>query len=255
MKKKIGLIIGGILLMSSLTGCATKNKAEIEQSFDKVLAMYPTKNLEDFYDMEGYRDSEFDKNDKGVWVLNSSMSISKSEDSGLVTEGMIVRINRNTKKIKGKYYTMTAWNDLSKPVEEKEYPVVYTKDGFQLEESISNNNNVAEKIKKFQFFVQYANFKKLNTYKNMKKMYNPEVPIYELEYELTNEDKNVQALREKYDIPTDKAPTLLLKGRGDLDGSSVGYKQLEFTFDKQIDVFFNDSINFQPVSRGDLINE
>ncbi|MFB1051258.1 Csa1 family protein [Paraliobacillus sp. JSM ZJ581] len=101
MMKKIGLIIGIILFISSLTGCNTKNKAEIEQSFDKVLAMYPTKNLEDFYDMEGYRDSEFDKNDKGVWVLHSSMSMSESEDSGLVTEGMIVRINQNTKKQMG----------------------------------------------------------------------------------------------------------------------------------------------------------
>ncbi len=31
--------------------------------------MYPIKNLEDLYDKEGYRDDEFDKNDKGTWKI------------------------------------------------------------------------------------------------------------------------------------------------------------------------------------------
>ncbi|WGZ25897.1 Csa1 family protein, partial [Staphylococcus aureus] len=30
-------------------------------------SMYPIKNLEDLYDKEGYRDDQFDKNDKGTW--------------------------------------------------------------------------------------------------------------------------------------------------------------------------------------------
>ncbi|WP_262374771.1 tandem-type lipoprotein, partial [Staphylococcus aureus] len=29
---------------------------------------YPTKNLEDFYDKEGFRDEEFEKGDKGTWI-------------------------------------------------------------------------------------------------------------------------------------------------------------------------------------------
>ncbi|EWU39652.1 hypothetical protein V410_00520, partial [Staphylococcus aureus W89268] len=31
---------------------------------EKTLSMYPIKNLEDLYDKEGYRDDQFDKNDK-----------------------------------------------------------------------------------------------------------------------------------------------------------------------------------------------
>ena len=79
-------------------------------------------------------------------------------------------------------------------------------------------------------------------------MYNSEVPMYELEYQLTNEDPNVKALRERYDIPTQTAPTLLLKGRGSLDGSSVGYKSIELTFDKKVDVFYSDFIDYQPAT-------
>ncbi|EOH98817.1 tandem lipoprotein [Enterococcus moraviensis ATCC BAA-383] len=251
--KKLYLFLGGLMILSGLGGCETKNKAEIEQSFDKVLAMYPTPNLESFYDMEGYRDDEFNKDDKGVWLLHSSMSISESEDSGLVTEGMVLRMNRNTKTAKGYYYTDTTWNELSKNTEEKRYPVMYDGRGFHLVKD-TNDANLKEKIHNFQFFVQYGNFSKLDTYKNLRKMYNSEVPMYELEYQLTNTDKNVESLREKYDISTEKAPTLLLKGRGDLDGSSVGYKEIEFTFDKKIGIFFSDSIDFQPLSQEDIIN-
>jgi uncharacterized lipoprotein (TIGR01742 family) len=240
--------------MSGLTGCETKNKAEIEQSFDKVLAMYPTKNLEDFYDLEGYRDDEFDPNDKGIWVLYSSMSISTSEDSGLESEGMVLRMNRNNRKATGYYYTITFWNDLSKPKGEKRYPVTYDNNGFHLKEN-GVDKLIKDKVGNFQFFVQYGDFKKLDSYENIRKMYNPNVPMYELEYELTNEDPNVQALRERYDIPTENAPTLLLKGRGNLEGSSVGYKELEIRFSKKPSVVFDDSIDFQPLSEEDIINE
>lgn len=56
------------------------------------------------------------------------------------------------------------------------------------------------------------------------------MPSYSAEYQLRNDDYNVQQLRKKYDIPTKQAPKLLLKGDGDLKGSSVGSKELEFTF-------------------------
>ena len=39
--------------------------------------MYPIKNLEDLYDKEGFRDENFDKDDKGTWILNSQMSIQR----------------------------------------------------------------------------------------------------------------------------------------------------------------------------------
>ncbi|POC75481.1 tandem-type lipoprotein, partial [Vibrio vulnificus] len=44
-----------------------KKENEIKESFSKTLNMYPIKNLEDLYDKEGYRDEEFDKDDKGEW--------------------------------------------------------------------------------------------------------------------------------------------------------------------------------------------
>ena len=74
------------------------------------------------------------------------------------------------------------------------------------------------------------------------------MPSYSAEYDLENSDYNVKQLRERYDIPTKKAPKLVLKGTGDLKGSSVGTKDLEFTFiqNKQENIYFTDSIYFNP---------
>lgn len=48
------------------------------------LRMYPVKNLEGFYDKEGYRDEAFDKNDKGTWILLSEMVIKRKTDDKLI---------------------------------------------------------------------------------------------------------------------------------------------------------------------------
>ena len=48
---------------------------QIKENFNKTLSLYPTKNLEDFYDKEGFRDEEFDKGDKGTWIVDSEMVV------------------------------------------------------------------------------------------------------------------------------------------------------------------------------------
>ncbi len=252
-RNRLFLIIGGVAIMIGLAGCGIKGKEEVEQGFESVLAMYPTKNIMDFYDMEGYRDEEFDKEDKGVWLLNSDMSINQTKESPLISEGMLLRLNRNTRKAKGYYYIRTIPQEVERPVLEEKFPITYDAQGFHLiEPTDQENKELREKLDNFQFFVQYVEFKHLDQYENLRKMYNPEVPMYELEYQLTNEDVNVKELRNRYDIPTETAPTLLLKGQGELSGDSVGYKTLEFTFDKNVNVYFTDSIDFQPVSWEDM---
>ncbi|MBL1224127.1 tandem-type lipoprotein [Enterococcus sp. BWR-S5] len=237
-----GVIILGIIATSLLSGCETKSKAEVEQSFDKVLAMYPTKNLMDFYDMEGYRDSEFAEDDKGTWILQSRMSVEKEEDDTLFSEGMVLKMNRNKQTAEGYYYE----KETNLPDrKETRYLVTYDESGFHVTDS-SVTSDIKEKIEKFQFFVQYGEFGELDKYENLREMYNPEVPLYELEYQLTNDNSNVQQLRKRYDISSDKVPTLLLKGRGALDGSSVGYKSMEIRFSKDPAIVFADSISYQP---------
>ncbi|WP_141762955.1 tandem-type lipoprotein, partial [Staphylococcus sp. HMSC62D11] len=110
------------------------------------------------------------------------------------------------------------------------------------------NDKLKKEIENFKFFVQYGNFKDFKDYKNGDISYNPNVPSYSAKYQLSNDDYNVQQLRKRYNIPTKQAPELKLKGDGDLKGSSIGSKDLEFTFveNKKENIFFTDSVQFTP---------
>ncbi|MBR9070568.1 tandem-type lipoprotein, partial [Staphylococcus aureus] len=110
------------------------------------------------------------------------------------------------------------------------------------------DDKLKKEIEDFKFFVQYGDFKDIKDYKDGDISYNPNVPSYSAEYQLSNNDYNVKQLRKRYNIPTNKAPKLLLKGDGDLKGSSVGSRSLEFTFveNKEENIFFTDSVQFTP---------
>ncbi len=129
----------------------------------------------------------------------------------------------------------------------KKYPVVMKHNKIIPTKPIPDDK-LKKEIENFKFFVQYANFKDINDYKNGDISYNPNVPSYSAKYQLNNNDYNVEQLRKRYDIPTNQAPKLLLKGTGYLKGSSVGYKHLEFTFveNKKENIFFTDAVQFTP---------
>ncbi|MCL7624065.1 tandem-type lipoprotein Lpl7, partial [Staphylococcus aureus] len=131
--------------------------------------------------------------------------------------------------------------------DERKYPVKMENNKIITLKPI-DDEKVKKEIEEFKFFVQYGNFKELENYKDGEVTYNPEAPIYSAQYQLKNSDYNVEQLRKRYNITTKKAPKLLLKGSGNLKGSSVGYKNIEFTFveNKEENIYFTDSINFNP---------
>ena len=113
--------------------------------------MYPIKNLEDLYDKEGYRDEEFDKDDKGTWLLHSEMAIQrKGED--LETRGMVLKINRNTRTSKGNYIINKISTD-SKGVSRNTQKIPCKMENNKIipTERIENFN-VKKEIEEFKFF-------------------------------------------------------------------------------------------------------
>ncbi|WP_305808850.1 tandem-type lipoprotein [Staphylococcus epidermidis] len=242
-----------LILTFFICGCGSMTKEfnkeeKIKKSFEKTLSMYPIKNLEDLYDKEGYRDEEFDKDDKGTWLLHSEMAIQrKGED--LETRGMVLKINRNTQTSKGDYITnKITYDNKGRPQSNKKKYPVKMKNNEIIPIKKIEDSKIKREIGEFKFFAQYADFKQLKDYKNGNISYNPNVPSYSAEYDLENSDYNVKQLRERYDIPTKQAPKLLLKGTGDLKGSSIGTKDVEFTFTegKQENIYFSDSMYFNP---------
>ncbi|QNW23155.1 tandem-type lipoprotein [Staphylococcus aureus] len=252
MIKRVNKLVLGIsllfLVISITAGCGMGKEAEIKKSFEKTLSMYPIKNLEDLYDKEGYRDDQFDKNDKGTWIVNSQMAI-QNKGEALKIKGMLLKIDRNTRSAKGFYYTNEIKTEKYEVAQDnqKKYPVKMINNKFISTEEVKEEN-IKKEIENFKFFVQYGNFKDLSKYKDGDISYNPEVPSYSAKYQLTNDDYNVKQLRKRYDIPTNKAPKLLLKGTGNLKGSSVGYKKIEFTFleNKNENIYFTDSLHLEP---------
>ena len=242
----IVLIIGGIWYSMKL-----KKENEIKESFSKTLKMYPIKNLEDLYDKEGCRDEEFDKDDKGEWILQSTMNVEK--DGGeLVSEGMVIYMSRNTKETQGSYNIEKVYEDKNGRLKHKEIkvPIKFKKNKIILNKEIKDKK-LKNKIEKFKFFAQYANFKNLEKYKNGDIDYNPEVPSYSAKYQLSNGDSNVKKIREIYKVPTKKAPKFTMKGTGKLSGDSLGNQSIEYTFEegKKNNIYFTDSLEFQPTAK------
>ncbi|WP_201721159.1 tandem-type lipoprotein [Staphylococcus aureus] len=252
MMKRLNKLVLGIsflfLVISITAGCGIGKEAEIKKSFEKTLSMYPIKNLEDLYDKEGYRDDQFDKNDKGTWIINSEMVV-QPKGERMKSKGMVLYMNRNTKTTTGRYIVSETLHDEDgRPKsKDKEYPVKMVDNKIIPTKGIKDEN-IKKEIENFKFFAQYGNFKDLSKYKDGDISYNPEAPIYSAKYQLTNNDYNVKQLRKRYDIPTNKAPKLLLKGSGNLKGSSVGYKKIEFTFveKKGENIYFSDGLQFNP---------
>ncbi|HAR4656765.1 tandem-type lipoprotein [Staphylococcus aureus] len=251
--KKLMLGICLVLLIILIVGYVIMTKinsrsAQIKDTFNQTLKLYPTKNLEDFYDKEGFRDQEFEKGDKGNWIVDSEMVI-ELKDKKMESRSMVLYINRNTRTTKGNFIVRELWEDSKGYAQSKDtkYPVKMEHNRIIPTKPIADDK-LRKEIEDFKFFVQYGDFKDINDYKDGDISYNPNVPSYSAKYQLKNDDYNVKQLRKRYNIPTNKAPKLLLKGDGDLKGSSIGSKNLEFTFveNKEENIYFSDSINFKP---------
>lgn len=68
---------------------------------------------------EGYRDEEFEKEDKGTWIINSEMNIQK-KGQAMKSRGMVLYMNRNTRKTTGHFYTNIITEDKKGRVHNKE---------------------------------------------------------------------------------------------------------------------------------------
>ena len=237
-------IIGVFVSMLILNGCSKER--QILKSFEETLSTYPTPNLEDWYEREGYRDKNFKKNDKGTWILQSSVSAPKDND--FMTEGMVLKLNRNTKKATGYYFVTDVFQNEKGFLSDKErrYPVKMEKNKIILTKEV-NDAKLKTKIENFEFFSQYGKFKDLKEYGEGDITYNPNVPSYSAEYQLTNEDDNVKEIRKHFNIQEKKAPKLELRGTGDLKGSSIGSRRLHYYFNKgEKMISVRDSVVYKP---------
>ncbi|MBU7196550.1 tandem-type lipoprotein, partial [Staphylococcus aureus] len=146
------ILIVGYVIMTKTNG----RNAQIKENFNKTLSVYPTKNLDDFYDKEGFRDQEFDKRDKGTWIVYSEMVI-EPKGKDMETRGMVLYINRNTRTTKGYYFISEMTDDSNgRPKDdEKRYPVKMEHNKIIPTKPLPNDK-LKKEIENFKFFVQYG---------------------------------------------------------------------------------------------------
>ncbi|HCY4754235.1 TPA: Csa1 family protein, partial [Staphylococcus aureus] len=118
-----------VLLAVFIGACGMKKEEsskdiQIKENFNKMLSLYPTKNLEDFYDKEGFRDQEFEKGDKGTWIVDSEMVV-ELKDKKMESRSMVLYINRNTRTTKGNFIVRELREDSKGYAQSKDtkYPV------------------------------------------------------------------------------------------------------------------------------------
>ncbi|MCY1605109.1 Csa1 family protein [Staphylococcus pettenkoferi] len=193
-KLKLTIVFISLFLLLCTSGCNKSTSyghdKQIKKNIYDSLGIYPQKNLEDFYDIQGTKNRDFEKGDKGKWILNSS--IKKKKNNILKSEGAVLYIDRNKRKATGYYYIKkfsdSGKNDINKyPVKLRKNNLVPTKKDI--------NENICNKIKKFKFMVQYSDIKSDIHNKKGKYYYNYNSPKFIGSYKVTNNDDIIKKIK------------------------------------------------------------
>ncbi|UEX90269.1 tandem-type lipoprotein [Staphylococcus ratti] len=240
---KIKIVTLLLVLLITLSGCGFNKREDVEAELQESLSVYPTKNLEDFYDKEGYRDINFSKEDKGVWTIYTS--ISKENEYGRSNiEGVVLHINRNSRTSEGEYFVEKGMKDVRKDVE-KRYPITMKNGKLHLKNS-NVDPRIKEKVENFELFVQFGNLKKLNQYEFKDFSYNNELPNYFLSYTLNQNDDNLKEIGKRLNIKIGKNPDLTFEGRGDVKSDVGGSNSITYTLDDADDCIFTSFVSYRP---------
>ncbi|UWF57070.1 tandem-type lipoprotein [Staphylococcus hyicus] len=241
--KHLLIILGVMISMSLLSSCGMSTREKIESGLKEPLSVYPTKNLEDFYDKEGYRDSNFSKDDKGVWSVISAIS-KRNEEGKMTMEGVMLYIDRNTKKSEGYYFVDNESKDAHRNGEKK-YPLIM-KDNQLILKDKNVDEDIKRKVKNFKFFVQFGNLSGLNKYKEKDASYNSLAPNYLISYHLNQNDNNLKELQKLYGIKAGENPELKIYGDGDFKSDVIDTNTVNYKLKGDVGRFYNSSVSYQP---------
>ncbi|AJC95086.1 tandem-type lipoprotein [Staphylococcus hyicus] len=248
--KHLLIILGVMVSMSLLSSCGMSTREKIESGLKVPLSVYPTKNLEDFYDKEGYRDSNFSKGDKGVWSVISAIS-KRNEEGKIRMEGVMLYIDRNTRTSEGYYFVDNESEDEHKNGEKK-YPLIMKNNQLILKDK-NVDEDIQRKVKDFKFFVQFGNLSDLDRYKEKDASYNSLAPNYLISYHLNQNDDNLKEILKLYSIKAGENPELKIYGDGDFKSDAIDTNTINYKLKGEVGRFYNSSVSYEP-KRG-LIHE
>ncbi|MEB7824828.1 tandem-type lipoprotein [Staphylococcus chromogenes] len=249
--KNLLIILGVVLTMGLLSSCDFTTRQKIESGLKEPLSVYPTKNLEDFYDKEGYRDSNFSKDDKGIWSVYTV--ISKRNDEGKIKrEGVMLYIDRNKRKSEGYYFVDNESKD-ERNNYRKEYPLIMKNNQLILKDN-NIDEDIKRKVKDFKFFVQFGDMSGLDQYKEKNAIYNSQAPNYSIIYPLNKKDHNLKEIQNQYDLKIGENPEFEISGDGDFKSDVFKSNAIDYTLDDKIDRYYSSVVSYKP-KRGMITHE
>ncbi|WP_262608651.1 tandem-type lipoprotein [Staphylococcus agnetis] len=241
--RKIYISICLCILTLMTSGCSMSTREKIESGLKEPLSVYPTKNLEDFYDKEGYRDSNFSKDDKGVWSVISAIS-KRNEEGKIRMEGVMLYIDRNTRTSEGYYFVDNESEDEHKNGEKK-YPLIMKNNQLILKDK-NVDEDIQRKVKDFKFFVQFGNLSDLDRYKEKDASYNSLAPNYLISYHLNQNDDNLKEILKLYSIKAGENPELKIYGDGDFKSDAIDSNTINYKLKGEVGRFYNSSVSYEP---------
>ncbi|AJC95084.1 tandem-type lipoprotein [Staphylococcus hyicus] len=244
--RKIYISICLCILTLMTSGCSMSTREKIETGLKESLSVYPTKNLEDFYDKEGYRDSNFSKNDKGLWSIFTSVS-RKDKEGLLRTESVILYIDRKTRTSEGYYF-----DEIDSKNFNKRYPIMMKNNKLILKDK-NVEKRIKEKVENFKFLVQYGSFKNLGNYEEKNVIYNSEAPNYLISYKIKENDKNLKQIEKVFKVKGGKKSSFRIYGNSDLKSIPKASNKVMYIFEDNGYQSISSVVKFK--SRGDLKNE
>ena len=250
MKKFLNLtiILISLSILVLINGCdkstSYEHDIQIKNNIHDSLKIYPIKNLEDLYDIEGAKSEDFKKGDKGKWVIHSSFARNKGK--AYVDEGMFLHINRNTREASGYYHIRKYFNDGK--ADRKKYKVKMI-NGKVIPNKNVRNENIRNKIKNFEFFGQYEDLNKELKDKKVKYYSNSNVPDFQAIYKLNEDDKIMDKLKKRYPIPYNSAE-MIIQGDGRSEDKVIGDKRIKIKF-KQTEFNYYDTLIFEPTDESE----
>ena len=231
MRKKALIILGGMLIMSLVTGCSVfqerKSTQEIADYFIPLREHYPTYSLLEFCD----------KSDSGTYRIDSNINYEK--DGALYAEGITVNIDCATKEITGVYRVMTIGEEKTSV----EYALYYDEEGYHLIDEVEDEE-LKERILNYKFLIEYINLgnEYIDELEVKEASYNPNIELYWINYYLSVGDINLDAIyKENPKLPYSEDILLKFEGKGD---SSDGSKDLEIKFNDEANTYINESITY-----------
>ncbi|MGK0577991.1 Csa1 family protein, partial [Macrococcus capreoli] len=206
------------------------------------------KSLEDFYDMEGFRDKEFDKDDKGTWVVSSKIAIQKDDSSPLVSKNIYLFFNKNNNKATGKFVLSKIYEDFSKNTE-NEYRIAYSNNKIELLDNAPKEVELF--LKDYKFLVEEKSFKSLNNLPKISSRHNDNLPLYSINYLIKQDNEINKWLQQKYKFMKQDA-IMNIENSGELSNSSLSnfYFKVRYKGKKEEIQYFRESINFKPSKGG-----